>query len=378
MRKPSLNYHDSRAPRRDCRDLSLRALAAATTALVLGCSQPGDPADSEGVAPSTGEDTAPGDDSSGSTATATGTSTPTEAGTDSTATTGPGEDTSSGTSGTTGDPVDGCQLADDNVACDALVGGRELASMATGPGPILLPAGRLTLGGTPTAVESCDIYAQDCPADQKCNPYGMQWDAVGCFPLAPNAGKLGDPCSFDGTNGPDTCEAGAMCLYDPALGGAFCEPLCGCAAANPTCGANEKCVVYNGGALPLCQPLCDPFDADSCAAGEVCVKGPFADFFCEPDLSGEAGVLHDPCQSLQQCDPGHSCEYAPFVPGGCGEGVQSCCTPLCDLAAPVCPEGSHCLEYFGGFGLEAPVCLEDVGYCVADEAPLVVPAGDLR
>jgi len=41
---------------------------------------------------------------------------------------------------------------------------------------------------------------------------------------------------------------------------------------------------------------------------------------------------------------------------------------LCDLSAPDCPEGSHCLEYFGGFGLETPVCLEQVGYCIADDA----------
>ena len=42
--------------------------------------------------------------------------------------------------------------------------------------------------------------------------------------------------------------------------------------------------------------------------------------------------------------------------------------PFCDLSAPDCPEGSHCLEYFGGFGLETPVCLEQVGYCIADDA----------
>ncbi|MFY0537709.1 hypothetical protein [Nannocystis pusilla] len=135
---------------------------------------------------------------------------------------------------------------------------------------------------------------------------------------------------------------------------------------------NERCVIYNGGALPMCERLCDPLDTSTCRDGEVCIKGSWVnDFFCKMDVSGETGKFGDACEAANGCDPGFSCEAPEYVPGGCPEGAIACCTPMCDLEDPQCPEDTECREYFGGFGLEPAQCLEDVGFCTVETAPLV-------
>ena len=365
-------------------------IAASVGLALVGCGASGSPNDTDGVGASEGEHTVDASSSSGSTDAPTGTSglTDPEPGGTSTGTTEPGTSTGTTEPGAdptgdpTGDPTEGqCELVDDNVQCDALVhdGGLSRTARSTA---ILHAEVPLVAGGKPSAVETCDVYAQDCPAGQKCNPYaddgGSTWNSLGCFPLGPAPGKPGDACSSEGTLGPDTCEAGAFCRWDVQAGGSYCQPLCGCSQENPSCGEQEKCVQYNFGVLPLCKPMCDPLTTQPCPDGQVCVKGQFADFFCSADASGDKGALRDPCQGQNDCDPGFSCEAGPYVPGGCLFDAQHCCTPLCDLDEPVCPEGSHCLEYFGGFGLEAPVCLEDVGFCIADDAPLIDPLDRLR
>lgn len=288
----------------------------------------------------------------------------------------------SGTDGTDGTTGELCMLEDDNVACDAHVTDHS-RPLAGGPTSTLRYEGPVTW--TSPALDApapCDVYAQDCPEGQKCNPYaddgGNAWNATGCFELYPLINKLGEACSADGANGPDSCEPGAICIYDPVKGSRFCESLCSCSADNPVCGAGMRCVRYNGGALPLCKTLCDPLDLTSCPHGEVCVFTNSFEFMCVGDFSGELGDLGDGCgNGFSNCDPGYSCEAGNSVPGGCSSDTGACCTPLCDLTAPACPQGSTCLEYFGGFGLDAPVCLEDVGYCVADGA-LVDPADRFR
>jgi len=323
-----------------------------------------DSSDSSDGAPTTsttGESSGDGPTSDGTTS--PGAIDPTE---DTTGTTDePGGSTTSGTTG----PA--CMLADDNVACDARVVGDALP-LAGRPAPTLQFEQTLQLKTPQTAApEPCDVFAQDCPEGQKCNPYatngGAKWDADGCFPLDPNPSKLGEPCTVDGTNGPDTCEAGAYCLWNSEKFGNFCEPLCGCSAMNPTCDAGQTCISFNAGVIPLCFTLCDPLAPTACADDEVCVLDNYK-MICRPDVSNDQGVLGDPCQAANGCDPGYSCEYEGYVPGGCKNSAQTCCTPMCDLSAPDCPDGSHCVEYFGGFGLETPVCLEDVGYCLADDA----------
>ncbi len=348
--------------------LSLIACNASDSATTdePGTAGPGDSSSSSSSGSSTGSGSDADPTTTGSAST-TGTSADDPSGTDPT----------SGTDSGTTEPA--CVLDDDNVACDARIVQPGL-TLADRPAPTLQHALPLTQTPAPTAAEACDIYAQDCPAGEKCNPYAddgsQKWNATGCFPLARDAGKVGDSCSGSGTLGPDSCEAGAFCMYDPAHGGNFCEPLCGCAANNPTCDAGQSCTSYNGGVLPLCFTLCDPLAPSACADDEVCVLKNYK-FLCSADASGGLGTLGDACQGANGCDPGHSCEIAAYVPGHC-DGAPSCCTPLCTLSAPDCPAGSHCLEYFGGFGLETPVCLEDVGYCVADDAALVDAPARLR
>lgn len=360
--------------------LPARWLFAGALGLALpGCSAASDPTESDSEAPQTGSSGSSSDSSgtAGELPGSTGAAQPDD-------TTG-----TSGTEGTTtddptGGAVEQCQLADDNVACDALVGGGRLPVSAR-PTLLLQAEGpQQALGGPPAAAAACDVFAQDCPAGEKCNPYaddgGDFWNATGCFPLDPAPAKVGEPCSSQGTQGPDSCEAGSLCKFDPEAG-FVCIALCGCSAENPTCGANEKCKVYNNGVLPVCTPLCDPFVPDSCPEGQLCAMlGDWSgDFVCFPDKSADKGALGDPCQTINGCDPGYSCEIADYVPGGCNDpAAANCCTPLCDLDAPDCPEGSHCLEYFGGFGLEAPVCLEDVGYCIRDDAARIDAPGQVR
>ncbi|MDC0673536.1 hypothetical protein [Nannocystis radixulma] len=322
---------------------------------------------------------APSDETASSSDTSSTTGTPTS--------TDPGPTSSTGTTETGGDPttadpsgeppatdtsdeppVEECHLADDNVECDLLV--ERSGQVPHSSVPLHPPAGWVKAANTPVAEEDCDIYGQDCPEGQKCTALGQNWSSRGCVPLPEFPSKVGEGCSHDGTS--DSCEAGSICKYSGAKGAFFCEPLCGCSEANPTCGENERCTVYNSGVLPMCERLCDPLDLGSCEAGEVCIKGDWvSDFFCMMDMSGETGVFRDECKYGNDCDPGYSCEAAPYVPGGCPEGVASCCTPLCILDDPLCPEGSICLEYFGGFGLEPAQCLEDVGYCTAEFMPLV-------
>ncbi|WAS93512.1 hypothetical protein [Nannocystis punicea] len=365
-----------------CRGL----FAAAMSLALLGCPSGGG-AGTEG-APSSGDETNETGGTNGTANPATDSSSD-PGGTDSTA---PGESlTGDPTEGdptegdpTEGDPTEGtmtdtspdeppveeCHLADDNVECDLLVD--RSGQIAVSQEHLYPPAGPLKAADEPSLAEPCDIYAQDCPEGQKCTALGASWSSAGCVPLSQFPAKVGEYCGPEGEG--DTCEAGSICQFEPLISSMICQPLCGCSEANPTCGENERCVVYNAGVLPMCERLCNPFDLASCKEGEVCVKsGWFADFYCEMDVSGESGVFRDQCKAANDCDPGYSCEAADYVPGGCPEGVASCCTPLCKLDTPLCPEGSKCLEYFGGFGLEAPQCLENLGYCTADTAPLTRP-----
>jgi len=332
--------------------------------LLFGCTtvEPGDTGPTE-VSP-IDETTAPAETSS-----TTGTPTTTDPGSDtSTTETGadPGDETTTDTSAEP--PVEECHLADDNVACDPLVErSRQISHSST---PLRPPAGWVKAADEPAADGECDIYGQDCPEGQKCAALGQNWSSLGCVPLPQFPAKLGEFCAPDGTS--DNCEAGTICQYSQVKGNYFCEPLCGCSEANPTCGENQRCVVYNSGILPMCERLCDPLDLGSCEAGEVCIKDDWtSDFFCKQDISGETGVFRDQCKFANDCDPGYSCEAAEYVPGGCPEGVPFCCSPLCILDDPLCPEGSTCIDYFGGFGLEPAQCLEDVGFCVTDDAPSI-------
>ncbi|MDC0722306.1 hypothetical protein [Nannocystis bainbridge] len=345
-----------------------RGLAAAAAALVLlGCPGGGGDGETE-AAPSSSDDTG----ETGGTSETGGpadppTSTSSTSGTDTTSpettVTATSVDPGSTTDTTGEPPVDACHLADDNVACDPLVD--RSGDIAVSHEHLYPHATLLAAPDQPTALEACDIYAQDCPEGQKCTVIGAQWDALACVPLTQFPRQRGEFCGTEDDG--DTCDAGLLCQFDAMVGSQVCQPLCGCSQTNPTCGENERCVLYNSWILPKCERLCDPLDLSTCGAGEVCIKGQWVnDFFCEVDLSGATGEFGDACDKGNGCDPGYSCEAPEYVPGGCPDGAIACCTPMCNLGDPQCPDGTECRDYFGGFGLAPAQCLDDVGFCTVE------------
>jgi hypothetical protein len=222
--------------------------------------------------------------------------------------------------------------------------------------------------GDPTGPvgEECDVFLQDCPDGQKCNPWandGNAWNANGCFPVDDNPGQVGDECLVEGSSasGIDSCAIGSMCWgVDPETLTGTCVALCGGSPDEPVCTSPPTtCAILNGGVLPVCLPVCDPLLQD-CADGEGC--HPIEQVFqCVPDASGEAGAFGDACNFIGVCDPGLMCaDNVPSIPG-CFEGEAGCCVPYCDLSAPSCPGDLTCAPFYDE-GL-APPGFENVGLC---------------
>ncbi|HZI44969.1 MAG TPA: hypothetical protein VFD53_07110, partial [Ilumatobacter sp.] len=132
---------------------------------------------------------------------------------------------------------------------------------------------------------------------------------------------------------------------------------------NPVCEAPEDyCTITNDGVLTLCLPTCDPLIQDCDDAGDTCV--PVNEFFaCVPDGSGNQGAFNDPCDQINECDPGNVCILAELLPD-CGNPV-ACCSTFCSLADPdpcaaLDPELVCLPWYVEG---QAPPGLENVGVC---------------
>ena len=181
----------------------------------------------------------------------------------------------------------------------------------------------------------CDMFAQDCPDEEKCMPWandgGNVWNATRCVPIEDNPGQPGDECSVEGsgTTGIDTCDLGSMCWdVDPETNIGTCVAMCTGDAASPLCeDPGTACVNVNDGAIVLCLPACDPLLQD-CPDGQACY-GIVDAFTCVPDASGEAGVYGDACEYINVCDPGLFCANADSVPN-C-QGSVGCCSEFCDL-----------------------------------------------
>jgi len=221
----------------------------------------------------------------------------------------------------------------------------------------------------------CDIFAQDCPAGQKCTPWaddgGLLWNGAVCREVDGNAQHVGDLCTVQGTgtSGLDDCALGAMCWdVDPKTGTGTCVSICEGSPANPWCDApGTTCILGNDGALALCLPQCDPLLQD-CIAGQACyaVSGEFA---CAPDTSGAGGLSGDPCSAVNDCDAGLLCLTAEVV-ANCGG--DACCTPLCDVTAEAANRDCHaagagqsCEAYYQEG--EAPPGGTAVGLCVVPQ-----------
>jgi hypothetical protein len=221
----------------------------------------------------------------------------------------------------------------------------------------------------------CDIFAQDCPAGEKCMPWANDgsgaWNATRCSPVADNPGQPGDECTVEGsgTSGIDDCDIGVMCWdVDPKTNMGTCVAMCTGDESNPICeDPDTSCAIANDGAIVLCLPACDPIVQD-CAEGQACY--PINDAWaCAPDASGEMGVYGDPCEFINVCDPGLICLGAGAVPAGeACEGSEGCCTEVCDLMDPMgdmqCtgqPGGQTCQPWYEEGN--APPGYEDVGAC---------------
>ena len=119
----------------------------------------------------------------------------------------------------------------------------------------------------PPTIE-CDLFAQDCPADEKCMPWsnngGPAWNATRCSPLDPNPTQVGEPClvAGSGVSGVDNCDIGLMCWNVDEMSVGVCEDFCTGSEDNPICASpDDVCFVANSGAIALCFAVCDPMVA---------------------------------------------------------------------------------------------------------------------
>lgn len=228
---------------------------------------------------------------------------------------------------------------------------------AAGGGFIEMPDG----GGDPL---ECDVWEQDCPDGEKCNPWSNNgasaWNALRCVPIADNPGQPGDSCMVEGSgvSGLDDCALGAMCFgVDSETNVGECVELCSGNEMAPVCETlNTTCTISNGGVLILCRPLCNPL-ANECPDGQACY--PNGDtMVCSPDASGDQGAAGEPCEFINGCDPGTYCALADVVPGCGGSG---CCTSYCTQDDSECLPGQSCTPLYPG-GAPAE-CLDGVGGC---------------
>jgi hypothetical protein len=262
-----------------------------------------------------------------------------------------------GTPGTGGDGADADAGSGDDGPADTGADGGE--GGADSAGFIDMPDG----GGVDI---QCDLWAQDCPAGEKCMPWandgGGSWNATRCSPLDANPAQSGDSCTVEGSgvSGIDNCDISAMCWDVGEEGTGVCVPFCSGSAEAPICdNPDEGCSITNDGVLILCLPFCDPLIQD-CPEGNACYPEPNG-FFCSPDASGESGVFGDPCEYINVCDPGFWCADATAVPG-CA-GAIGCCSSYCDVSDPTSTcegDGQECVAWWE----DPPPGEEHFGVCV--------------
>jgi hypothetical protein len=205
---------------------------------------------------------------------------------------------------------------------------------------------------------SCDIWAQDCPEDEKCvawSSMGDTWDANKCVSLL-GTGRTGDECTYGGSAlGTDDCDVGYMCYYTNVDGVGSCVPLCNGTPDTPQCPDAFNCSVANDGSLPLCVYRCDPLLQD-CQLDNTGCFWDGAKFNCDP--AGEL-LENEACGYINDCAPGHLCVEATSLPECIG---SACCTSFCELADPNCQlAGTECIAFFDAG--TAPPGLENTGIC---------------
>jgi hypothetical protein len=196
----------------------------------------------------------------------------------------------------------------------------------------------------------CDLWAQDCPEDEKCMPWandgGNLWNATKCSPLAAEPAANGEPCVVEGSgvSGIDDCGPRAMCWgVDPLTNEGICAPLCSGFEGSPACPVGLECTIAFDIPLIVCLPPCDPL-APTCAADEVCSALAHTStselrFACQPLPPFEPQPYGSVCGGVQICDVGLTCVAAEYVPG-CAD--VDCCTQLGDVETPApCPDATQ-------------------------------------
>lgn len=218
----------------------------------------------------------------------------------------------------------------------------------------------------PDPPAQCDVWAQDCPAGQKCSAQGpppLGSDNIECVPIVPDPDQAGEPCKVlvECALGPDTCDFGMICRgVDPDTGFGTCLKLCQGSESDPVCDPGYLCLLAD---VPMCLATCDPLLQD-CPAGESCQD--VGDFACFDILPPPGEGTFEGCAGSWQCAPGHVC-VSPEGAVECDQNDQDlgCCSPYCDMNAPDCPGvGQVCLPYdqFDDLGL-TPAGHENLGVC---------------
>jgi hypothetical protein len=209
----------------------------------------------------------------------------------------------------------------------------------------------------------CDLYAQDCPAGEKCSPAALcdatTWNGTICSPLDPDPAQAGDPCTVQDspTSGHDDCDIGLMCAFvDPQTLEGTCVPHCTGSEANPICEADTEVCTF--GTLTLCLPNCNPL-VDDCELG-TCVPagGEFGCFW-----GSGTNAPGEPCDYVEDCVAGAVCVSG--LADECGDGRIDCCASFCDLNAAdpnaACLPGQTCTPWYRDGGATPP--LDAVGVC---------------
>lgn len=219
---------------------------------------------------------------------------------------------------------------------------------------------------SPRSRDSCDIWARDCPAGDRCTPIDacgtVAFDAHVCVPHGSVA--VGAACQFtEGPQGADTCDTESMCIGAGGEGSGTCVELCNAPQQAPTCDTpGSRCIEYFGGLLPLCVPPCDPLDADPCpATNEACLATGFDDATeqtgtasCVPIEAPTGSLPGDPCAGIGWCDAGQACIRTGWAQQLCG--APGCCEDLCELGGTNCATGYTCRDFHD---VEHPA----LGYC---------------
>lgn len=240
-------------------------------------------------------------------------------------------------------------------------------------GPLLTTGGTTGDGGGEHGEKECDVWAQDCPAGQKCTAWAddgsEHWNATHCVPVVDDPAHPGEPCAMTESvaSGIDDCAAGSFCWFiDHETLEGVCIESCAGSADAWTCPESQHCDISNDGTLLLCLQTCDPL-VPSCPNGQICFNSiDGSTFICDTPnaaVMGMPGMYGAPCDYVNACAYGLFCAYPEEVPG-C-DNDYGCCSEFCDTGAEnTCSGkdgGQQCVGWFDQG--EAAPGLEHVGYC---------------